>query len=454
MPTTNRPTLSRRGFLGASAATAVALPMFVPSRAFGANERITMGVIGVGKMASGHLDYFAGRKDVQVLAVSDVEQSRLDAAQKMATDKNAKLGRTGAKVDAYAQYEELLGRKDIDAVVIGSPDHWHTAMLIRACQAGKDIYCEKPLTLTIEESQLCIEAVRRYKRVMQTGSQQRSEMAEGRADLPHLKGVSRFRAAAEYIRNGKLGKIREIHVKIGQTSKPCDLPEETLAPGLDWDRWLGQAPKRPFNSMLCRRGLPNSYPFNPGWRDYREYSGGHVTDWGAHHFDIVQWALGMDGSGPSIFMPPTGGGPSFSKGGASFIYPTTPVGDNVLVKHMTDGNGIYFLGEKGSLWVNRGELKTDPAEVLAQPLASSDTRLEDSGGNHRQNWVDCIKSRKDPICRVEVGAGSVTVCHLVNLCYWHGEKLEWDPKTWSFKNPAHNAWKSREQRAPYTLPKV
>ena len=254
------------------------------------SERITLGFIGIGKQAQGHLDNLSGMKTTQVLAVCDVDTVRRNHAREMVDKKYALLERKGQTVDDYKDFHELLDRKDINAVVIGTPDHWHTAIAIEAAKAGKDIYCEKPLTLTIEEAKTIVDAVRKHDRVFQTGSQQRSE--------------GPFRQACEYIRNGRLGKIKEILVGVGATSKWCDLPEEQPDPGLNWDMWLGQAPMRPYNQILCRKGLPDTYPFNPGWRDYREYSGGYVTDWGAHHFDIVQWALDMDHSGPVEVLPP------------------------------------------------------------------------------------------------------------------------------------------------------
>ncbi len=289
----SRDSLTRRDFVKRTAALTLAAPVLGSARAVRAakaatlppSERITLGFIGIGKQATGHLEALSGLGNTQVLAVCDVEPIRRARAKEIVDKKYELLERKeAAPCDAYKDFRELLDRKDIDAVVIGVPDHWHAAIAIEACKAGKDIYCEKPLTLTIHEAKTLMDAVRKHDRIFQTGSQQRSQ--------------GPFRQACDYIRNGRLGKISEVHVGIGPTSKPCDLPGEEPEAGLDWDVWLGQAPMRPYNQIICHPGLPDTYPFNPGWRDYREYSGGFITDWGAHHFDITQWALDMDHSGP------------------------------------------------------------------------------------------------------------------------------------------------------------
>ncbi len=463
----NRPIsrqVSRRNFVrgsAAGAALAVAAPTIISPFALGNDKvaapsnRITLGFIGIGKQASGHLGALTGKSDTQTLAVCDIHKLRREAALQTVEKKYADLERKGSKCDEYVDFRELLARKDIDAVVIGTPDHWHTIPVIEACKAGKDIYCEKPLTLTIHEAKTDIEAVRKYDRVFQTGSQQRSE--------------GPFHAVVEFIHGGGLGKIKEVKVGVGTTSKPCDLPAQDPDPNVDFNTWLGQAPSRPYNEVLCRKGLPNSYPFNPGWRDYREFSGGYVTDWGAHHFDITQWALGMDGSGPNEIFPPESEKDGY---GARFVYHSTPVGDNITVTHVhevykgernvtskdgkttkrekvTETNGILFIGEKGQVFVNRSFAVSEPEE-----LYSPGNHAGKQTG-HRDNWLECIRSRQRPICDVAVGAGSVTVCHLVNLAYWHGKKLVWDPKTWEFPGDAEaNAWRDRERRKGFELPTV
>jgi len=439
--------LTRRSFVKGVAAvsTAIALPTFIPASALGLeegkpapSERLTMGFIGIGKQSSGHLNRYSGRPDCVVLAVCDVHGGRRDRAKNAVEEKYKKLERKDYKAcDAYIDYREVLSRKDIDAVVIGTPDHWHTTLIVEAAKAKKDIYCEKPLTLTIRESMLAIAAVRKHNVILQTGSQQRS-------DGP-------FREVCEYIRSGRLGAIKEVYVGIGTSSKPCDLPEEATPEGLAWDQWLGQTPKRGWNKTLCSNEEDTGkYPFNPGWRDYREFSGGHITDWGAHHIDITQWALDKDNSGPDEVHPPEKEGDTY---GAKLIYKKTSVGDNIVVTHTKMENGIRFVGEKGEIFVSRGKKTSNPEEILKTPLSDSDTKLRKTKGHH-EDWLDSIKSRELPICDVEIGARSVTACHLLNLAYWNNRKLEWDPKKWEFKNPADNVLRDREQREGYKLPSI
>lgn len=235
----------------------------------------------------GMLNGFIGRDDTQVLAVCDVDTSRREDA-KGRVDRHyfKKTGTTARDCAAYNRFEDLLARKDIDAVVIATPDHWHALIANAAAKAKKDIYCEKPLCQSIHEARAMVNAVRKNKRVFQTGSMQRS--------------AREFRVAVELIRNGVIGPVQRVDVAIGGPGVPCDLPEEPLEPGLDWDRWLGPAPLRPYNAILSPRGINNHYP---NWRNYREYGGGMVTDWGAHHFDIAQWGLDADNGGPVEVIP-------------------------------------------------------------------------------------------------------------------------------------------------------
>jgi predicted dehydrogenase len=425
--------ITRRQFVHGTAATALAAPLFAPASALGradkaaAGERITLGFIGMGTMNLGHLRNFLGIKDVQVLAVCDVDTTRRENAKKLVDDRYAKNG--GPKgCAAYNDFRELLGRKDIDAVVIATPDHWHAIPVLEACKAGKDVYCEKPLTLTIHEAKQLIDAVRKYDRVFQTGSQQRSS--------------NEFRLACELVRSGRIGKVKTVNVNVGSPSKWCDLPEEQPEAGLDWDRWLGPAPKRPYNSVLSPRGV---YLHFPNWRNYREYSGGMMTDWGAHHFDIAQWGLGMDDSGPVEIIPPED--PKAARG-LRYLY-----ANGVEVVH-GPGGSVNFVGTDGEITVNRGKLQSMPEGIIKDPLGEKDVHLYKSPG-HQRDWLDCVRSRKRPICDVEIGARSVTVCHLGNLAYWNHRKLRWDPKTWQFVGDAEaNRWLDRERRDPWQLPKV
>ncbi len=421
---------SRRDFLRASAAAAA--PMIVPASVFGTQEkaapsnRLTLGFVGTGTMNYGHLRRAQGTAEVQILAVCDVDKNRREFCRKKVNEGYGK-DTTYKGCETYNDYMELIGRKDIDAVMIATPDHWHAIIALEALKAGKDVYCEKPLTLTIHEAKLLIDTVRKYGRVLQTGSQQRSE--------------GPFRQAVEYVRSGRLGKVKQIQVGVGGPSKPCDLPEEKEEPGLDWDRWLGPAPKRPYNAVLSPRGMHSHFP---AWRNYREYSGGMMTDWGAHHFDIAQWILDMDQSGPVEIVPPEDG----KDRGVKYVY-----ADGVEVVHGGPG-GVTVKGELGEIFVDRGKITSTPETILKEPLGEKDVRIPKSPG-HMKNWIECIRSRQKPICDVEVGARSVTVCHLGNLAYWNRARLKWDPKEWKFTDGTGDPkWLDRDRREPYLLPKV
>src|SRR5579864_5093904 len=434
---TNRERVTRREFVRAAGVAALAAPTIISGTALGSqdkpppSERITLGFIGVGKQNLGHLKHFVKRSDTQVLAVCDVDTTRRENAKKAVEDQYSEGERKDYKgCQAYNDFRELLARDDIDAVVIATPDHWHAIPVIEACKAGKDIFCEKPLSLTIHEAKAMIDAARKFKRVFQTGSQQRSEYD------------GKFRKACEYVLSGRIGKVQTVHVGVGDPSHWCDLPEETMEPGLDWDRWLGPAPMRPYNSVLSPRGVHDHFP---NWRSYREYSGGGMTDFGAHHFDIAQWGLGMDESGPVEIIPPRD---EKSNRGVKYIY-----ANGVEMIH-GGPDGITFVGTHGLVAVDRDRLTSVPEKILKDPLGDSDVHLFKSPG-HYQNWLDCIKSRERPICDVEIGARSVTVCHLGNLVYWNRRKLRWDPQAWQFVGDSEaNSWLDRERREPWHLPQV
>ena len=432
--------ISRRDLITGAAVFAAA-PMVIKASALGRqgatapSARLTIGVIGVGKQAKGHLNAFIRTPEVQVVAVCDVDTTRRENGKKIVDDWYS-TDTTYKGCATYVDYRELLARKDIDAVLIGTPDHWHCTIAVDAVKHGKDVYCEKPLTLTIAEAKVMVDAVRKHKRVLQTGSQQRSD--------------KEFRIACEAVRNGRIGKVKQVFVSVGGPSKPCDLSEEPMESGLDWDRWLGQSPQRPYNSVLSPRGVHDHFP---NWRLYREFSGGGMTDWGAHHFDIAQWGLGMDESGPIEVIPPD----DPSKGiGVKFLYAS---GAEVIHGGYTgpDGverGGVHFVGDRGVVYVDRGKLISWPDEIVKAPLGASEKPLFTSPGHH-QNWYDCIKSREKPICDVEIGARSVTVCHLGNLAYWNGRKLKWDPEKWHFVNDKEaDKWRDRERRGEWKLPKA
>ena len=428
--------ITRRQFIQ-GVGTAVALPMVVPASALGRgghkppSERITVGFIGCGIMANAfHISTLLDFKDVQALAVCEVDTKRREHAKQRVEDAYSRENRATKSCDAYNDFRELLARKDIDAVVIATPEHWHAIPIIEACKAGKDVYCEKPLTLTLAESKRCIEAARKHKRVVQTGSQQRSNV------------FGDFRQACEFIRSGRIGQVKSVTVGVGGPSVLCDLPEDQKEPGLDWNLWLGCAPQRPYSSVLSPRGVHNHFP---AWRNYREYSGGGHADMGAHHYDIAQWALDMDHSGPVEIIPPSD--PDANQG-VKFLYA------NGI--EMTHGgpSGCVFTGTKGTLHIDRGVLTSDPPDLIKEPLGQNEVHLFQSPGHHR-NWLDCIRSRQKPLCDVEIGARSVAIIQLGNLAYWHHRKLKWDPKRWEFVGDKEaNGWLDRERRDPWQLPKA
>jgi predicted dehydrogenase len=432
--------LSRRQFLkrtGVAAAGAAALPWIVPASALGAeegtvaaSERLTLGLIGMGKQMQGHLGAFLGNPTVQIVALCDVESKRLEVHRVRANETYARQQNLTAYdgVQGYKDFRELLARDDIDAVVSATPDHWHALVAIAAAEAGKDIYSEKPLTHNIHEAQALVKAVRRHGRVFQTGSQQRSERG--------------FRLACELVRNGRIGKVHTVHVNVGGPPVDCYLPAEPVPEGLDWDFWLGPAPWRPYHSDIAPdmdfKGWPN-------FRAYRDYAGGGMTDWGAHHFDIAQWGLGMDGSGPVEIIPPDGKDVQFL---------TYKYANGVTMYHGGGSGGkagVEFIGDGGRVLVNRGYLETDPLELLNEPIGPGDIHLYESKGHH-QDWLECIKTRKRPICDVEIGASSVIVCHLGNIAYRLQRPLQWNPDTQQFVNDDEaTRLVSRPMRAPWRI---
>ena len=438
---------SRRSFLTTTSTAVIAAPFILPSRIWGAetkpNSRLNLGFIGMGKQAGGLMGGFLGKKETQTVAVCDVDTTRRNHAKKTAEGFYAKQADGGSYkgCDAYNDFRELLARKDIDAVVIATPDHWHAFIAIAAAQAGKDIYCEKPLCQSIHEARAMVKAVRKNKRVFQTGSMQRSSRE--------------FRVACELVRNGRIGKIERVEVMIGGPGIPCDLPVEAAEQGLDWDLWLGPAPLRGYHSELSPRGVHNHFP---NWRRYREYGGGMVTDWGAHHFDIAQWGLGMDDGGPVEILPAAN---AKATHGVRLKYAS-----GVEVTHK-DGNGVWFYGTEGKIFVNRGKFELWKGEQRHSP---ADAKLKDAldaaekeflteakvrlyqSADHKADFLTSIQTRKAPICDVEVGARTVSVCHLVNLAYYHGQPLKWNPKKEQFTGGTGKAeWLNVPHRGPWQV---
>lgn len=425
--------VTRRSFLLTAGALSVG-PFLLGRRARAAtppSDRITLGFIGVGTMGRGHLGQFVRYSDCQVLAVCDVEQNRLQSACEIVNNAYAEAAKAGTYKGcaAYERYEELLARDDIDAVVISTPDHWHALPAIHAALAGKDVYLEKPLTRTIGEGRAVVRAAEAKGIVFQTGSQQRTEYG------------GKFRYACELVRNGYLGEIKVIRVGVGGPAVPCDLPEQPIPATTNWDLWVGPAPYQGYNEILCPHGVHRHFP---AWRRYREFAGGGLADMGAHHFDIAQWALGMDNSGPvEIYPPPPG-----QNTGLKFVY-----ANGVVMYHGGPG-GVTFEGTKGTLHVDRGVIESDPPELVKIELKETDERLPTAPSHHR-NWLDCIRSREKPICHAEVGHRSATVCHLANIGYWLRRPLRWDPEKERFVNDEEaNALVNPPLRWPYELPVV
>jgi predicted dehydrogenase len=435
----HRRSLSRRGFMSGLAAT-FAVPMIIPRHVLGddqnkpANEKLTVGCIGMGKMLFGsHLPHFLRMPEVHVAAVCDVDQSRRESGKQRVDQ-----AYNNSDCAAYVDYRELLARDDIDAVVCATPDHWHAMVILDACAAGKDMYCEKPLTNNLTEAKAVMDAVNASEIVFQTGSQQRAS--------------ENFRYACELVQNGHIGKIKRVTVGVGGPPRPCDLPEEEMEAGLDWDRWLGPAPQRGYSSVLSPRGVHDHFP---AWRNFCEYGGGGMTDWGAHHFDIAQWGLGMDQSGPiEIVLPEK---PQEGRG-VSFVYES-----GAVVEHGGPA-GVTFFGTDGQIHVDRGKLSSKPDGVIKMPIADDGIHLYKAPGGshagHRQDWVNCVRQRKQPNCPIETGARTVAVCHLGNVAYLHaeeiaGKSLKWDPQKWEFvDNESANAWKNYPypRRKGYGLP--
>jgi predicted dehydrogenase len=352
-------------------------------------------------MGRGHLGSFQGMKDVQVVAVCDVVAERRDDAKKRADDHYSKqLGKESKDCQAFSDFRKLLDLKNLDAVVIATPDHWHTLVCIAAARAGKHIYCEKPLTHCVAEGRKLVQEVGKAGITFQVGSQQRTEFG------------GRFRLAAELVRNGYLGKIKTVRIGVGGPAVPCDLPAQEAPAGTDFDFWLGPAPKRAYNEILCPRGIHSHFPAR---RNYREYCGGQVADMGAHHFDIAQWALDMDATGPTKIEPPAKG-----DSGLKFTY-----ANGIEMFHGGPAD-CTFEGSLGVIKVSRDKISSEPGDILKTVFAGKDVRLG-TAKDHRRDWLDAIRAKRQPTCTVEIGHRTATICHLCNIGYWLRRNLTWDP---------------------------
>jgi len=409
--------MNRRNFIGKTVASAAAITV-IPRHVLGgkgfvaANDKINIGYIGHGKQIYHLLKSINKCKETVAVAGSDVFESKMKKFLETAKKDNTSNDKS-AEVKGYHYYRELLERDDIDAVVIATPDHWHAQMVVDTARAGKDIYCEKPLALTVAEGRAMINVTRKYDRVFQTGNMQRSWRD--------------FRHAVELVRNGYIGDIKEVNVSVGEPVKQCDLPTEEVPEGLDWNEWVGPSLYRGYNKILC----PTDAHSDPWawWRGYRNFGGGLITDWGAHMFDITQWALNMDCDAPTNYIPPSE--PAQTHG-------LTMVYDNgIRVNHKIwggpkDGNAIQFIGTEGKIEVSRGFLRTFPNEKLAKAdLKETDERVYFSD-NHYQDWVDAIKKRSKPISDVEIGHSTSAVCNVVNIAYELQRPLLWNSEDEKF----------------------
>ncbi|VGO14921.1 Putative 4,5-dihydroxyphthalate dehydrogenase [Pontiella desulfatans] len=430
MMNSKKNSLSRRNLLRSTgvAAAAVAAPTVIPSSALGfggftaPSNRITLGMVGFGLMMKGHFSNMLGRKEVQILAVCDVDTKKREEAKGKV---DSKYGNNDCA--CYNEHEKIMERRDIDACFVITPDHWHVPISMDAIRSGKDVYVEKPMSLTIREGRMLSDACRRHGAILQVGSQQRSEYSFGKA--------------VEMVRNGWIGKVHTVYARLGRFPDGKVLPEEEIPEGFDYDRWLGSTPWYPYNK---NRVLGN---YGGGWRSYWEYGSRKNGDWGAHHYDIIQWALGMDHSGPEFFFP-IGYNGSTSQG---YKYKNGPT----IYRDSKDakmGSMIEFHGENGSIGVGRsGDLKSIPGELKNKPLAPSEIHLQ-ATMSHHQNFLDGIRTRKRTIADVEIGHRTASICHLSAISERLKRPINWNPATEEIVGDAEaSKWLDRPRRAPYTL---
>lgn len=431
---------SRRAFLGRMAAVSAAMqvPGFVSAGALGlgqapgANEQIGVGFIGAGRRGN-QLSRLPA--EGRIVAVADVHLQR---AEQMASR---------LKCSAFQDYRQLLDRSDVDAVVIATPDHWHAIAAIAACRAGKDVYLEKPLSLTIREGRVLVDAVRKHGRVLQTGSQRRS--------------MANHRLGCELVRNGVAGKIHTVLIMNYPSPWECGLPGQAVPEGLDWNAWCGPTEPVPYHEdIFIQRS-------NPGWISFRPWSGGEMTGTGAHGFDQIQWALDTDDTGPveiwaeggrlqaPVYTQPE----SLARGNrlCSEGYRVRMRYANGIVVRLEPGEsaaGATFVGEAGKIRIGNNEVSSNPEDLVRTNPDQFQVRLPVSN-DHMQNWFDCIKSRARPIADVEIGHRSAVVCHLGNIVRWVGRPLRWDPVSETFPGDEEaNAYLDRPRRNGFELPQA
>lgn len=456
---------TRRQFIGRAAALsgAVAAPWIIPSSIWGAqgnaapSNRIAMGLIGCGCMGSGHLRRLAGDPEIQLLAVCDVDRVRRDAARQHVEETYAARypGGTQQACVAYNDYRELLARPDIDAVLIATPDHWHAMQSIHAMEAGKDVYCEKPISLTIHEGRRLVEVARRYGRIFQTGTQYRS--------IPTIREVCNF------VRAGGLGKVKSVFTlwgKIGArlgvdsyVPENFALPAEPAPDGLDWDLWVGPAPWQPYNSAYHRNPIPGVVP----WCFHESFGAAAITWYHSHAADVIQYALGMENSGPVEIIPPGQGEfPTltcrYTNGTLLHLVDHWDMVKNVYkavpaTARLAGNFGGVFVGERG--WVTSmstgGQIEGGPDDLFERmKLTTREVNIGDN--NHHANWFDCIRTRRQPSCSEEIGHRDASLGHLSIIGFRVGQPLTWDPQTEQFQgNDAANRLLGRVTRSPWRL---
>ena len=428
----NTNSLPRRHFLKQSVAAAgflLGAPSIIKAETLGnankagANSRIGIGFIGTGLIAKGHLVSFASMRDVQAVAACDVRTSNLTQAVERLASKGAK------SVAATQYYEELLQNPAVDIVCIATPDHWHAAIAIEAMQAGKDVYVEKPMTLTIEEGKAVLAAEQKYGRIVQVGTQQRSS--------------AHFRIAANLVRNGLIGEVKEVYCQLGNFPQPPkNQPVLPVPEGFDYDRWLGPTPFYDYTEDRVKQ------QYSGGWRCYWDYGSRKFGDWGAHHFDIVQWALGRDDTGPVEFIPQGHNGAKHHH----YRY-----ADGITVwrdKKPNHGHMIRFIGTEGEVHVGRGKIATLPVDLRKHRFGPDAIQVYESN-NHRANFIDSVKSREPTICPASVGHRSGTICQLSGIAERLGRSIEWDPTAEQILGDAEaKSMQDRPRRAGYELPTV
>jgi predicted dehydrogenase len=417
---------SRRRFIGTAAAGvagAAVIPYISGCKSKKVVKDIKLGFIGMGRQSMFLLDGFINLPGVEVVAGCDVYGIKRRRFEKRVNEFYVKAGKK-VKVETYEKYQDLLARKDIDAVVIAVPDHSHAMVAIAACKAGKDVYLEKPMTFTIFEGQQLMKVVREHKRILAIGSQQRSD--------------PNFQHAINLVQTGAIGKIITVNSYVGAPPTPYNLPEEPIPSDLNWDLWLGPLPiPIHFNNQLdppITLDPPKNEEFWGAWRWYKETGGGFTTDWGAHMFDIAQWGLGMDKNGP-VEISPIGDGTEFMKFkyASGTVMTSEPFNDQKT-------KGVKFWGETGWIEVARGFFNASdpkfnpPAAAQADPNVPYETKIP-----HQVNFIESVRSRKDPVVPVEIGHSSCTVCNLGNIACDLKRTIYWDPKTQTFINDTDGA---------------